>query len=744
MGSVSPSQSSTPLRAGLQYSSEGQMDARVVNFDDNHRSGIRPVESKDSPVRFLRQGHLEVSSRPHAFSQLGSQQTGHMNMPSSADAMMHLKIEHDRPNQYLLTTSAALPAIPAPGILGAHEPSRKTPRVRHRVETHYRPAFPGLNSFSEFDSHQTQWAFNPLLEPAFTPPQVTHTRPTSYASYAPQAYESYPLSPTSPRFVERERRETHEPFLEPHHSGRFSVNGSHTRQVSNAQTSDPFMTRGSSKAFSTTRGYVGDTGEGFPPGGYSASTGLITNHQKSDQQYLLLKNYDLTIAAFCKIGPSLVEIDTKGQFWVGFTDIREAQKFTRRIFEDHTSWNLEPVSDTTFKHGARLPNSQASIFDDQVLVFVYSGPGSNLTAGSLVGAVKSVLDLVGPVYAIKDLDLDNSTTSARFTKYEMIVRYFDSQHAANAVKALNSVREENFVIEVLPYSRGMEAGKVRHWSVPTQETTRDHRSDPYMSPEDRDRSPATPERSPLSLSQTINPQHILTGEDARTTEQVMLKNIPNGMKWNNLKAILDETSACKYDFLYLRMDFEENQNVGYAFVNFLSPEDIIPFATAREGKHWPGYNRPSEKIAEISYATSQGRASLVEKFRNSPVMLDLRDNRPKLAPWLVRKPRSRRSTTSGPWLKALTVACTVLVPVQVEMDHHEVADLRKVPTSKHPHEAAVTMTIHMILRAPVEELVFTISQAPLILQGLQAPLIKGLSAHQLHVPTTSAIMRGLS
>ncbi|KAJ6145189.1 hypothetical protein N7470_009084 [Penicillium chermesinum] len=701
MGSVSPSQSSTPLRAGLQYSSEGQMDARVVNFDDNHRSGTLLFDSFDRAT-------WKCLLAPHAFSQLGSQQTGHMNMPSSADAMMHLKIEHDRPNQYLLTTSAALPAIPAPGILGAHEPSRKTPRVRHRVETHYRPAFPGLNSFSEFDSHQTQWAFNPLLEPAFTPPQVTHTRPTSYASYAPQAYESYPLSPTSPRFVERERRETHEPFLEPHHSGRFSVNGSHTRQVSNAQTSDPFMTRGSSKAFSTTRGYVGDTGEGFPPGGYSASTGLITNHQKSDQQYLLLKNYDLTIAAFCKIGPSLVEIDTKGQFWVGFTDIREAQKFTREFSRIIQAGTLS------------------------------LGPGSNLTAGSLVGAVKSVLDLVGPVYAIKDLDLDNSTTSARFTKYEMIVRYFDSQHAANAVKALNSVREENFVIEVLPYSRGMEAGKVRHWSVPTQETTRDHRSDPYMSPEDRDRSPATPERSPLSLSQTINPQHILTGEDARTTEQVMLKNIPNGMKWNNLKAILDETSACKYDFLYLRMAWVTHSSI--------FSRQRISFLLRRLERESTGLatTAPQEKIAEISYATSQGRASLVEKFRNSPVMLDLRDNRPKLAPWLVRKPRSRRSTTSGPWLKALTVACTVLVPVQVEMDHHEVADLRKVPTSKHPHEAAVTMTIHMILRAPVEELVFTISQAPLILQGLQAPLIKGLSAHQLHVPTTSAIMRGLS
>lgn len=61
----------------------------------------------------------------------------------------------------------------------------------------------------------------------------------------------------------------------------------------------------------------------------------------------------------------------------------------------------------------------------------------------------------------------------------------------------------------------MEAGKVRHWTVPTHETTRDRRADPYTSPEDRDRSPATPDRSPVS--QVICHPHILAGGDTRTT-----------------------------------------------------------------------------------------------------------------------------------------------------------------------------------------------------------------------------------
>ena len=46
------------------------------------------------------------------------------------------------------------------------------------------------------------------------------------------------------------------------------------------------------------------------------------------------------------------------------------------------------------------------------------------------------------------------------------------------------------------------------------------------------------------------------------------------------------------------------------------------------GKPWNMYN--SDKVAEISYATTQGLDTLVEKFRNSSVMLEFRDFRPKL------------------------------------------------------------------------------------------------------------------
>ncbi|GAB1320098.1 RNA recognition motif 2-domain-containing protein [Madurella fahalii] len=124
----------------------------------------------------------------------------------------------------------------------------------------------------------------------------------------------------------------------------------------------------------------------------------------------------------------------------------------------------------------------------------------------------------------------------------------------------------------------------------------------------------------------VDVNRIRDGIDVRTT--IMLRNIPNKVDQAMLKRIVDESSWGKYDFMYLRIDFANDCNVGYAFINFVDPLDIIDFVNARGNQRWNCFK--SDKVAEISYATIQGKDCLVQKFRNSSVMLEAPHYRPKL------------------------------------------------------------------------------------------------------------------
>ncbi|KAK1756242.1 RNA recognition motif 2-domain-containing protein [Echria macrotheca] len=137
-------------------------------------------------------------------------------------------------------------------------------------------------------------------------------------------------------------------------------------------------------------------------------------------------------------------------------------------------------------------------------------------------------------------------------------------------------------------------------------------------------------RSPYHVSGShhnqVDVNRIRDGIDVRTT--IMLRNIPNKVNQAMLKDIVDQSSWGKYDFMYLRIDFANDCNVGYAFINFVDPLHIIDFVNARANQRWNCFK--SDKVAEVSYATIQGKDCLVQKFRNSSVMLEAPHYRPKL------------------------------------------------------------------------------------------------------------------
>lgn len=127
-------------------------------------------------------------------------------------------------------------------------------------------------------------------------------------------------------------------------------------------------------------------------------------------------------------------------------------------------------------------------------------------------------------------------------------------------------------------------------------------------------------------SNVIDLDRIECGSDPRTT--CMIKNIPNKITDEMLFNFVNEICPRGFDFLYLRMDFKARLNVGYAFINFLSVENVLKFAKAKLGVKWGVFL--SEKTVQMCYASIQGKENLIEKFRNSAIMEEEESFRPKV------------------------------------------------------------------------------------------------------------------
>jgi len=108
-------------------------------------------------------------------------------------------------------------------------------------------------------------------------------------------------------------------------------------------------------------------------------------------------------------------------------------------------------------------------------------------------------------------------------------------------------------------------------------------------------------------------------ENQGGTTTLMFRNIPN--KYTRemlLKEIKQKGFHGKYDFFYLPIDFRNRCNVGYAFINFVTPQDAERFKYAFQGQQLKAFN--SAKVCEITPAKVQGKDANVEQYRNSAVM----------------------------------------------------------------------------------------------------------------------------
>ncbi|OCF35437.1 hypothetical protein I316_02989 [Kwoniella heveanensis BCC8398] len=124
------------------------------------------------------------------------------------------------------------------------------------------------------------------------------------------------------------------------------------------------------------------------------------------------------------------------------------------------------------------------------------------------------------------------------------------------------------------------------------------------------------DRKMIPAHNRVFPERILSGLDLRTT--VMIKDVPNKLSRQELVDILQEVVPGEFDFVYLRFDFQNCCNVGYAFVNFCSVKALYQFVQAKVGKKWNLFS--SEKVLQVSYADIQGKAALINKFSSSGAM----------------------------------------------------------------------------------------------------------------------------
>lgn len=99
----------------------------------------------------------------------------------------------------------------------------------------------------------------------------------------------------------------------------------------------------------------------------------------------------------------------------------------------------------------------------------------------------------------------------------------------------------------------------------------------------------------IPLENVIHRDRIINGLDKRTT--VMIKDVPNKLSRGELVHILRDVVPNEFDFVYLRFDFNNHCNVGYAFVNFTSTHSLLTFVDRKAGRKWNMF--ASEKVLQV-------------------------------------------------------------------------------------------------------------------------------------------------
>jgi hypothetical protein len=147
---------------------------------------------------------------------------------------------------------------------------------------------------------------------------------------------------------------------------------------------------------------------------------------------------------------------------------------------------------------------------------------------------------------------------------------------------------------------------------------------------------------------------------------VMVRNIPTRYTSLGLVEVLKEHGFDKtFDFLYLPMDFRTRKNVGYAFVNFLDPDNVDRFISQFQGLQLKAST--SQKTLEIVPSRRQGFMDNISVFGASELLV---------------------SSTHQPFFKPLVMVQGELVPLTDKLYDQLVCE-RSIPEINHPPQIKV-------------------------------------------------------
>lgn len=105
-------------------------------------------------------------------------------------------------------------------------------------------------------------------------------------------------------------------------------------------------------------------------------------------------------------------------------------------------------------------------------------------------------------------------------------------------------------------------------------------------------------------------------QDGGSNTTIMFRNIPNRFSPEGLREVIrDKGFATSMDFFYMPMDFQNQCNLGYAFINFVNVDELDRFTQEFHGQKLPLYK--SHKVCEVCPARVQGLKANVDHFRKS-------------------------------------------------------------------------------------------------------------------------------